>query len=190
MLAGQNFFGKPLSGGDHAYDPSHYATKIRSVGVWFSDYLSGDVLNDLPATPRVYLVPIGVDVMSIPTSDDPGLVRMWKVVDQRIPVPLPASSADLDNPNWIPLLDSLNGRLGEPRKFSMLRAYHDGSATVNMDEMVADSRLIGRSVWNTQWLLIIPGRILNSDPNLGLDRFIQQVSDIKLVFQTYGYSGG
>ncbi len=190
VMAGQNFFGNPLSGADHAYDPSHYATKIRSVGVWFSDYLSESVLDDLPATPRVYLIPVGLDVMSIPTSDDPSLVRLWKVVDQRVPVPVPATSAVLDDKNWIPLLDGLNGRMGEPRKFSMFRAYHDGGSEVNEDELVFDSRLIGRSIWNTQWLLIIPGRVLNEDPGEGLDRFIEQVSDIRLVFQTYGYSGG
>ena len=30
---------------------------------------------------------------------------------------------------------------------------------------------------------------LNTNPDVGLDRFIDQVSDIKLVFQTYGFSG-
>jgi hypothetical protein len=38
-------------------------------------------------------------------------------------------------------------------------------------------------------VLIIPGRTLNNDPDEGLERFIDQVSDIKLVFQTYGHSG-
>ena len=51
-------------------------------------------------------------------------------------------------------------------------------------------RLLGRSIWNTQWLLIIPGATLNADPNTGLDRFVDQVSDIKLIFDTYGQSGG
>lgn len=190
VAAGQNLFGHPLSGGDHAFDPSQYAIKIRSVGVWFSDYLSEDILNDLPATPRVYLLPVGADIMSVPTSNDPGLVRAWKVVDQRIPVPMPSTVARLDQSSWIPLLDSLDGRLGEPRKFSTFRAYHDGGSEVNTDELVGDSRLVGRSVWNTQWLLIIPGRLLNADPAVGLERFIEQVTDVKLVFQTYGYSGG
>ena len=187
--AGKNFFGKPLSGGDHAYDPSLFATKIQSVGVWFSDYLSENVLNDLPATPRLYLLPVGSDVMSVPTSADPNLVRIWKVLDQSIPVPRPSQSASLDSGNWIPLLDSLNGRLGEPRKYPAFRAYHDGTSAVNLDELVADTRLVGRSVWNTQWVLIIPGRMLNADPTVGLDRFIGQITDIKLVFRSYGLSG-
>jgi hypothetical protein len=114
---------------------------------------------------------------------------LWKVIDQRIPVPIPAVSATLDNAAWTPLLDSLNGRLGDTRKFSALRAYHDGTSTVNMDELVSDTRLIGRSVWNTEWMLIIPGRMLNTDPDEGLQRFINQVSDVKLVFETYSHSG-
>jgi hypothetical protein len=112
------------------------------------------------------------------------------VLDERVPTPLPAIHSQLDYSNWIPLLDSLEGRLGEPRRYSMFRAYHDGGDVVNFDELVTDSRLIGRSVWNTRWILIIPGRVLNADPNVGLQRFIQQVSDIKLIFQTYSYSGG
>ena len=51
-------------------------------------------------------------------------------------------------------------------------------------------RLIGRSVWNTSWVLIIPGLNLNSDSERGLERFIESVSDIKLSLFTYGQSGG
>lgn len=190
ILAGDNVFGRPLSGGDHAYDPSVFATKIRSVGVWFSDYLSGDVLNDLPQAPRVYLIPVGSDVMSIANAATPDQVRYWKVVDQHVPVPLPALTADLDRSDYVPLLDSLNWGTGaEERRYSSFRAYHDGGSEINLDELVLDSRLVGRSVWNTEWVLIIPGQTLNSDPDEGLDRFIQQVTDIKLVFQTYGHSG-
>ena len=190
IVAGDNVFGHPLGGGDHAYDPSVFATKIRSVGVWFSDYLSGDVLNDLPQAPRVYLIPVGSDVMSIANAPTPDRVRFWNVVDQHIPVPLPALTADLDRSAYVPLLDSLNWNAGaEARRYSSFRAYHDGGSAINLDELVLDSRLVGRSVWNTEWVLIIPGRTLNNDPDEGLERFIDQVSDIKLVFQTYGHSG-
>jgi hypothetical protein len=63
-------------------------------------------------------------------------------------------------------------------------------------EATSDTRLVGRSVWNKRWLLIIPGRLLYNDPTEALDRFLygplgdgNGVSDIKLYFQTYGYSG-
>jgi hypothetical protein len=56
-------------------------------------------------------------------------------------------------------------------------------------------------VWNSRWLLIIPGRTLNgSDPRAGLDQFINGrlvgsvrdgngVSDIRLLIDSYSYSG-
>ncbi len=56
-------------------------------------------------------------------------------------------------------------------------------------EMTYDTRLVGRSVWNTRWLLIIPGGTLNADAAAGLDTFVRNISDIKLFFQTYGFSG-
>jgi hypothetical protein len=189
ITAGQNVFGRPLSGADHAFDPSVFATKIRAVGVWFSDYLSDDVLNDLPQAPRVYLIPVGADIMAVANSPTPDKLRIWKVVDQQIPVPLPAVGSSLDRSSFTPLLDSLNGRIGLPRRYSSFRAYHNSEADVDFDELVYDSRLVGRSVWNTEWMLIIPGLTLNSDPDEGLDRFIDQVTDIKLIFQTYGFSG-
>jgi hypothetical protein len=189
IAAGKNFFGKPLAGGDHAYDPSQYSTRIGAIGLWFSDYQSGDLLTTLPSAPRAYLVPVGTDVISVSSSPNPSVVRMWKVLDQQIPVPYRAVTASLDQASWIPLLDSLNGRMGEPRRFPMMRGYHDGGDAINGDELAFDTRLVGRSVWNSQWIIIIPGRLLNADPNVGLDRFIEQVSDIKLVFQTYGFSG-
>jgi hypothetical protein len=189
VSAGKNVFGRPLAGGDHAYDPSVYANRIRSVGVWFSNYRSSDVLTDLSAAPRVYLIPTGVDVMSIPNASSPEQVRVWNVVDQTIPVPVSGIGAKLPYSKFVPLLDSLDGRIGLHRRFSSFRAYHDEGDAVNTDELVSDSRLVGRSVWNTGWTLIVPGRTLNADPDEGLDRFIDQVSDIKLVFETYGFSG-
>jgi hypothetical protein len=187
--SGRNVFGLPLSGSDHAYDPSVFATKVFGAGIWFSDYQSADVLEDLPEAPRVYLIPVGLDKMSIPTSANPGDVREWNVVDQRIPVPVPAVDSELDRSDWVPLFDSLSGQYGEIRRFSSFRAYHDGEALVDDDELVYDTRLFGRSVWNTEWMLILPGATLNSNPDEGLQRFIDQVTDIKLVFKTYGTSG-
>ncbi len=51
------------------------------------------------------------------------------------------------------------------------------------------NRLIGRSVWNSKWKLVIPGTTLLNDPNEGLERFIRTVRDVKLHFVTYSYSG-
>lgn len=202
IVFGKNFFGKPLGPGDSAYDPTLFATKVRSVGVWFDNYAG----EGLGTTPRVYLVPAGLDIMYVPGSAD-FATREWNVVDQRIPVPLPVSQSNLRDPSWIPLRDSVNGNIAEIRRYSSFRAYHNAGFT--QDQMSFDSRLVGRSVWNTRWLLIIPGGTFLADQTDGLDTFIyglkaanglatdsrgnrrdgNGVSDIKLSFQTYAISG-
>lgn len=185
ISSGKNFFGKPLAGGDHAYSTSHFATKIFSMGVTFDGYQTDNVLTGLAATPRVYFVPVGMDIMRISRTTNPNDLRAWKVVQQLIPAPMPALNSQLSTSGYIPLIDGLNGRFGDLRRFSDFRAYPDSA-----EEPTTDLRLLGRSIWNTQWMLIIPGATLNADPNVGLDRFVDQVSDIKLIFDTYGQSGG
>ena len=172
MEAGKNFFGEPLGPQDHAYDPSNFATKVRSVGVWFAGTEDGNgelIPLALPETPRVYLIPVGTEYLSIPNSESLE-VRAWKILDQKIPAPLPGLQADLNDPNWRPI-EMLDDLLGETRKFSSFRAYHD-SGFFDEGDMTYDSRLVGRSVWNSSWLLIIPGRSLNAEPDDGLDNFI------------------
>ncbi len=180
---GLNFFGWPLSGGDSAYDPSQYATRIRSAGIWFEGYDGAG----MSMTPRVYLVPVGADVLRSPNGSN-FETRLWRVVDQKIPLPFPIQQRQLQDPKYSPMLDSLGGSFVEIRKFSSLRAYHD-SGDFDPSEASSDSRLVGRSVWNTQWMLVIPGGTLLNDKTKGLDSFINSVSDIKLFFQTYAYSG-
>ena len=197
----KNFFGNDLGGGDNDYDSTHFATKVRSVGVWFANYnnLGSGMVN----TPRVYLIPVGMDTLRSP-SGYTGQIRTWKILDQMIPVPFPSANFLFD-PDYIPMNDSLFGEFGGIRKYARFRAYHD-AGNFNEAETVSDTRLICRSVWNTRWLLIIPGRTLNSDADEGIRRFIHGslltpsdpnpatgartengVSDIKLFFQTYAY---
>ncbi|MHC4343332.1 MAG: hypothetical protein ACYSUP_01440 [Planctomycetota bacterium] len=80
---GLNFFGWP-GGADPYYAPENFVTKIRSVGVWFSDYDT----SIMSPTPRVYLIPVGQDVVRA----DIGEIRSWQVVD-----PPPSRLASL---NW------------------------------------------------------------------------------------------
>jgi len=189
---GKNFFDRDIGGLDSTYDATQFATKIRSAGIWFSNY---DYLN-LSNTPRVYLVPAGTDVLRSPTGYT-GRLREFDVLDQVLPVPFPISASELDNPSWIPSVDTLSGHLTAIRRFGRIRAYHD-SGEFNVSEVVRDSRLVGRSVWNKKWMLIIPASTLSSDRVEGLERFIygklvngerdgNGVSDIKLFFETYAY---
>jgi hypothetical protein len=180
---GLNYFGWPLGGGDSAYDSTLFATKVRSAGVWFTDYNG----SGLSQTPRVYLVPAGADVLRSPSGNNLE-TREWRVVDQKIPVPFPIGFSSLNNPAWIPANDSLSDTFADIRRFSSFRAYHD-SGVFDPGQTINDSRLIGRSVWNTDWILIIPGGTFLFDPDEGLDTFTDSVSDIKIFFQTYAYSG-
>ena len=64
VTSGLNFFDWPLGGGDSYYSAANFATKVRSVGLWFSDYNS----VGLAQTPRVYLVPVGEDILRTPST--------------------------------------------------------------------------------------------------------------------------
>jgi hypothetical protein len=206
ILSGENFFGKDLAAGDSFYDSTNFATKIRSVGIWFENYDE----TQLPTTPRVYLVPVGRDIMTIPTSAaaDPETggfqVRYWDVLDQAIPVPFPSVDSFLDQPGYRPSIDSLLEPEGSMRRFSSFLAHgYTDTSRIDESSMTWDSRLVGRSVWNDEWLLIIPGSSLGADSTEAIRTFVEgsllidntrnfrsAVSDIKIFFRTYGYSGG
>jgi hypothetical protein len=186
IMPGLNFFGFPLGAGDHAYDTSVYATRVNGVSVGFDDY-NEDALS---ATPRAYLIPAGADVMTVPNSPDRAL-RIWNVVDQNIPIPYPATSANLGNQNWRPFIDSVrnaSGAFGDIRRFSSFLSAGNKGRTAAVTE-VQDFSLVGRSVWNTKWLLIIPGASLHNNSSTGLDEFVNSVTDIKLTIDSFGYSG-
>jgi hypothetical protein len=175
-----NFFGKQLAGGDSYYDPSRFATKIRGVGLWFSNY-DNTVLSE---TPRVYLIPAGEDIIGAAITN----IRMFKVIDQVLPLPSSIGDSDLESSEWIPSINTVNDTFFKIRRNAGFLALHDGGTNWN-NNLIRDSRLIGRSVWNTRWLLIIPGASLNFDPDKGLDDFINTISDIKFIFETYSYAG-
>jgi len=186
---GLNFFNLPLGGGDSAYDASRFATKVRSVGVWLSNYDG----NGLSFTPRLYIVPTGADILRSPSQADDFRTREWRIVDQAIPVPFPIGNASLKDPFWIPEFDTLGGSFAAIRRHGGIRAFHDSGDEFDIsedrDQIVSDARLIGRSVWNTEWMIIIPGGTFLADPNQGLEDFINSNTDIKVLFQTYSYTG-
>lgn len=180
---GKNYFGWDLAGGDSAYDSTHFATKIRSIGIWFSNYDN----TSLAQEPRVYLIPVGADTLRSPGGDG-SYHRTWKIIDQVLPVPFPASSQDIAQEDWIPLHDTFTTQFAAHRRFPSLRAFND-SGDYTEDEAIYSSRLIGRSVWNTRWMLIIPASTLNANREYAIESFINNVTDIKIFFETYSYSG-
>lgn len=197
VLFGLNFFGNELGPNDSAYDSSQFSTRIRGIGTWFEDYADLPLAN----TPRMYLFPIGADIMRAPGADNFS-VREWQVLDQKIPVPLPIGATDLDRFDWLPIVDNQIGSSVEIRRYSQYLAHHY-SEPFDASEIISSSRLIGRSVWNRKWMMIIPGASFLNNPGDGLDTFINGqeipggggerdgigVSDIHLFFTTYSYSG-
>jgi hypothetical protein len=196
----KNFFGKDLAAGDHALDSSYYATKIAAAGVRLEGYPS----DALGATPTVYLVPAGMDTMRVPGGGEDGTVLRWNVADQVIPVPYAIGSTELDDPDWQPLYTGDTGGvdlMAKIRRIPSFRAIIDGD-----DAEPESTRLIGRSAWNTRWVLIIPaGSLLGGNAESrekalsvfvnGLDANrdgvaeIGGVSDIQLGLKTYATSG-
>ncbi|NCO18732.1 MAG: hypothetical protein GW900_01515, partial [Gammaproteobacteria bacterium] len=193
---GLNFFGWELGSGDSSYDSSQFATRVRSVGTWFGNYVN----LPLAQTPRVYLFPTGADVLRAPSAND-FRTREWQVVDQAIPIPFPVGQQDLERFDWLPIADNLSGSPIEVRRYARFPAFHFAEP-FDDSQVIADSRLVGRSVWNRRWMLIIPGGTFLADPDAGLETFIdgplipgsgdrdgQGVNDILIFFKTYAYSG-
>jgi len=182
VTQGFNFFGRPLGPDDGAYNATQFVTKIASVGVWFEGYDT----DRLARMPYAYLLPAGKDV--IRPRDTDGLLRYWNITEQLLPVPHPIGQADLENPTWSARNDGLDGQLFAIKPYASFQAF-PYSDTLTASELNTDTRLIGRSVWNTEWVLVIPGATLLSDPQAGLERFIEDVDDIYVYFQTYAYAG-
>ena len=199
IAAGLNFFGNDLAGGDAALDPTWYATHVSAAGVHFVGYDP----SGLSSTPSAYLVPAGEDRMR--AVGDPDTVISWKVVDQTIPAPYAIGSAQLDDPDWTPLYDGATGGndLGARiRKHPSFRAYYAPEGEDPSDSSLDCTRLVGRSAWNTRWLLVIPASSLAADREADLSAFIEGldtdrdgtpdspgVSDIRIGLKTYSTSG-
>jgi hypothetical protein len=131
----------------------------------------------------VYLIAAGEDSMRSPALGDSSTVRTWTVEDQAIPMPFDIGGAET--------AFASGGSLSEVftiRKHQAFRAVPDGTV-FSSSPGFTNSRLIGRSVWNSRWKLIIPGKTLLSDPLQGMQRFLSTVKDIKIHFETYSYSG-
>jgi hypothetical protein len=182
IIQGLNFFGLPLGPGDGAYNATMFSTKIASVGVWFEGYNP----DRLARAPYVYLLPAGSDVVR--PRNTRGTLRYWNVVEQLLPLPYPLTQTEMQKPAWIPRIDGLQGQIFQVKPYASFQAF-PYAENIDPSEINTDSRLIGRSVWNTQWVLVIPGNTLMADPEQGLTRFAEDVDDIHIYFRTYSYAG-
>ena len=213
------FFGKALAAGDHNFSASSFATKIFGVGIDLEGYRGmdnpsansssgGTSPSDptvtsldplaLAATPYVYLIPVGVDSMRSPPLGDAGTIRTWSVSDLAIPMPFNIGQSGFNTRQLWTSSESLTESLFSIRKHQAFRpvsttsvfssSLYGDTGTLRRSQFT-NNRLVGRSAWNSQWKMVIPGKNLLNNPNEGLDRFIQTVTDVKLHFVTYSYSG-
>ncbi|MDP0490610.1 MAG: hypothetical protein Q7Q71_06135 [Verrucomicrobiota bacterium JB023] len=202
---GKNFFGLPLAGGDHAYSSSSFATKIHSAGISLPGYVgmdpyasgtvtagepAGDSPDALSATPYVYLIPCGTDYMLAPPLGDTNTVRAWDVQDQAFPLPFNLGADDFNDTQFLRADGTLTEQPWIVRKHQAFRPVADASFFYSrVPSEFTNTRLVGRSVWNSQWKIVIPGYTLLADEHDGLDRFVRSVEDIELFFRTYSHSG-
>jgi hypothetical protein len=202
---GVNFFGWPLAAGDHVYTQSNFATKIASAGLVFKGYIGMDAYatgtvgasgpassnpNALSATPYAYLIPAGMDTMRAPPLGDTNIIRSWTIKDQAIPLPKNLGANLFSDSQFFTPSGSLNEAMWIPRKHGAFRAVDDPAYFYSsVPAEFTNSRLIGRSVWNTQWKIVIPAYSLLNDEQSGLDRFAKSVKDIQLFLRSYSNSG-
>ncbi|MET0263333.1 MAG: hypothetical protein ABW223_10580, partial [Rariglobus sp.] len=202
---GLNFFGQPLAAGDHAYTASNYATKIHASGVVLKGYIGMDPYsagtpnaggpassnsNALSATPYVYLIPVGVDSMLAPSLGDTGAVRSWRVKDQAVPLPFNLGQSDFSSTQFFSPQGTLNEQLWITRKHQAFRPVADPAFFYStLPGEFTNRRLIGRSVWNSKWKLVIPAYTLLNKEQDGLDRFVRSVNDVQVFLRTYSHSG-
>jgi hypothetical protein len=100
------------------------------------------------------------------------------------------NEGSISAPGYIPTLNGVDGGFGQLRRHGDFRVYHDeGDDTANDDELQLSTRLISRSVWNSDWMLVIPGAGLDADPMNGLNKLAETIGDIRLQFSTYSHQG-
>ncbi len=202
---GYNFFGLPSAPGDHNYTPSNYATKIFSVGMVFPGYIGMDPFafgtpnaggpatshpNALNATPYVYLIPCGNDSLLAPAFGDTNTVRTWTVHDQALPLPYNLGATSFNTTQFYTSQSTLNEQPWILRKHQAFRPVHDPAFFYSsIPAEFTNSRLIARSVWNSQWKIVIPAYSLLNNEQEGLNRFVRSVRDIQLFLRTYSHSG-
>jgi hypothetical protein len=201
----KNFFGLPLAAGDSAYTPGSFATKISSVGIALPGYVgmnsygsgsagsgssAGSSANALSTTPYLYLIPCGNDQMLAPPLGDTNTLRSWTVHDQALPLPYNLGASAFNSTNFF----DANGTLSEQpwilRKHQPFRPVSDASLFYSsIPTEFTNTRLIGRSVWNTRWKIVIPAYTLLSNEQDALNRFVASVTDIQLFLRSYSNSG-
>lgn len=172
---GLNLFGRPRTGRDAVAPNNAFATRIEGTAVvlrGFDPSISGE-------RPQVFLIPAGDDTVPVFRS---AKIRTWRVVDVKLPV-----------------LDDTGGRYGvdiaraTARSVSSITAFHEESLVNGQPERY-DTRLFGRDVQNSRWLLVIPGDpiAVRGNADAGIDALLgaegSALTDVELWLKVYSYA--
>jgi len=179
----ENVFGKPLIGGDDAFSSSDYAIRIQAAGVDFVGYNALTVATQLGlgAEPDIYLVPVGNDYMRTPSGRS-NQILAYKVIDQVLPLPYQVGASELSDDDWLASFTGLDGTVDSAATIRRHSTMRVGSETTS-------TRLVGRSVWNDRWLLVIPAASLSSNRAQAFKTFINGLdSDADGVIDIPGVS--
>jgi hypothetical protein len=201
----RNFFGLPTAVGDHAYSPSSYSTKISSAGIVLKGYVGMDPYaqgnpgaggpnltdpNSLSASPYLYLIPCGEDSMLAPPLGDTNTLRSWTVHDQALPLPFNLGASAFNTTQLLNAAGTLSEQPWIQRKHQGFRPVSDAAFFYSsVPAEFTNSRLVGRSAWNSKWKIVIPANTLLNDEQDGMTRFSRSVQDIQLFLRTYSHSG-
>lgn len=176
VSAGKNLFGLDRAGRDPVTPYNAFANRIERVAVRLTGYQE----DANGAHPQALLIPAGSDILR--TLQD-GKNQAWNVLDAKLPLmgERPATNHGLDVAK-LPL-----------RQMQAMTAYYDDNF-VPEDLTAYSTRLFGRALENTRWLLVIPGEkvAVNGSAEEGLRTLIgsgdQMLQDIEVWFKIYSFA--
>jgi hypothetical protein len=200
----RNFFGRgpELPFGNANFSLTRNA-KIRSFAIRLDGVDASLGTDPQSGTVFVYLLPAGDSVLRENTNRpriEDELIRPWAVVDQFLPVPPLAATADFAKRSYNAWRST--GQAGG-NYMNEIKRQRDCEARIELgQEQRLNTNLAGRSAWNTRWLLIIPGSqwTSSSDPVEIRHRLLEfiygtqadptrhvGITDIRLIIQAYSH---
>ena len=203
-IAGRNIFGR---GPDLPFGNANFSltrnAKIRSYAIRFDGVESAIGIDQRSGTVFVYLLPVGESILRANTNSpriEDEAPTPWSVVSQFLPAPPLISATDVRRREFNPWTSTAHAG---GNFLSAIRRQRDSEAQIELDQPLRlNTNLAGRSVWNTRWLLVIPGAQWTSsdDPAAIRSKLLQfiygtsadpenlvGISDIRLVINAYSH---
>ncbi len=128
--------------------------------------------------------------MLAPPLGEANALRSWTVHDQALPLPFNLGGSAFNSNQLFNAAATLSEQPWIQRKHQAFRPVSDPAFFYgSVPSEFTNSRLVGRSVWNSKWKLVIPACTLLDDEQVGMNRFAASVQDIQLFLRTYSHSG-